>query len=463
MSYHRPVMRMNRLLAWLFLPIFCLAAFSPMRAAEPVRFKQSAFVSGAAGQQGWEPWSHRPETAPRIFITEEHSLGEPGSLAIAADGKPTAHGGWHRPIQGIAPGRWYRLQASYRASEVPAENWQVVARIEWRGADNKRKDQPDYAAWASRQGDWTKLEGIFQAPESSVTAILQFHLLHAPRGTVWWDAIHFEEVAPPAARPVTVASVNLRPRNTGSKQASLDAFAETVRKQVPAGADLILLPEGISVVGTSLSYVQVSAPVPGSDTEFLAKLAREKKAYVAAGIYERDGDAVYNTSVLLDRQGNLVGKYRKVYLPREELEGGITPGDDYPVFETDFGRVGMMICYDVFFPDPARALAVQGADIILMPIWGGPERLAVARALENRVYLAASGYDHPTYVMDPNGEILSKASEQGSVALTTIDLNQRHREPWLGEMRTRRLREIRTDVPLPAPGLLGVVPGNLKP
>ncbi len=455
MPASNPLSDKNRLVFWLFLFVLLAGGFSQAEAAKPVRFQQSAFPSDASVPQGWEPWSHREATAPRVFVSTDYSLGEPGALTISAGGKLAAHGGWHRPVDGIVPGRWYRLQASYRSMNVPAENWQVVARIEWRGADVKRKDQPDYAAWARRSGEWTTLEGIFQAPESTTTAVLQFHLLHAPKGTVWWDSIRFEEVAPPAARPVTVAAVNLRPRNTGSKEASLAAFAETVRKNVPAGADLILLPEGISVVGTTLSYVQVAAPVPGSDTEFLAQLARDKKAYVAAGIYEREGDVVYNTSVLLDREGKLVGKYRKVYLPREELEGGITPGDAYPVFETDFGRVGMMICYDVFFPDPARALAVQGADIILMPIWGGPERLAVARALENRVYLAAAGYDHPTYVMDPNGELLATASEEGSVALTTIDLSKRHRERWLGEMRTRRLREIRTDVPLPSPGVLG--------
>lgn len=438
----------------LFLILCAFVAAILPATGQSLRFEQSGFPPGDATPDGWEVWSHRPATAPRIYVSNEHSLGEAGSLAIAADGNPAAHGGWHRTVAGITPGRWYRLQASYRASSVPAENWQVVARIEWRGADGKRKDQPDYAAWSQRDGQWTQLDGVFQAPEASAAAVLQFHLLHAAQGTVWWDDIRFEEVAPPAPRLVTVASVNLRPRQTGTKHASLAAFAETVRKQVPTGADLILLPEGVTVVGTNRSYVDVAAPVPGEDTEFLGKLAREKQAYIAAGVYERDGDLVYNTSVLLDRAGNLVGKYRKVYLPREELEGGITPGDAYPVFETDFGRVGMMICYDVFFPDPARALAVQGADIILMPIWGGPERLAVARALENRVYLAASGYDHPTYIMDPNGEILTQAREQGTVALTTIDLNRRHREPWLGEMRTRRLKEIRTDVPLPAPGLL---------
>ena len=83
---------------------------------------------------------------------------------------------------------------------------------------------------------------------------------------------------------------------------------------------------------------------------------------------EREGAAIYNTAVLLDRTGKLMGKYRKVYLPREEIQGGLTPGNDFPVFDTDFGKVGMMICWDVEYADPARALALNGAEIILLPI-----------------------------------------------------------------------------------------------
>ena len=148
----------------------------------------------------------------------------------------------------------------------------------------------------------------------------------------------------------------------------------------------------------------------------------------------------------------MVGKYRKVYLPREEVEHGLTPGGDYPVFRTDFGTVGLMICYDVFFADPARALATKGAEVILMPIWGGDQTLGKARAIENKVFLVASGYDYPTYVMDPDGEILSEARERGAAAIATIDLNKRYVHPQLGDMRERRMKELRLDVKPPLPG-----------
>jgi predicted amidohydrolase len=463
MQVHHNWTRRRRTRLLMLMSVLAMGLASSVGAQQSgLRFEQSGFAATQEAPAGWEAWSQREATAPRIFVSTEHSLGEAGSLAISGDGNAAAHGGWHRRVDGIVPGRWYRLRASYRTEAIVAPNWQVVARVDWSDANGGRRDQPDYASWTQQAGEWTQIEGTFQAPAASTSAVLQFHLLHAAEGKVWWDAITFEEIAAPQPRLVTVASVNLRPRGTETKEASLAAFAETVRGNVPPGVDLIVLPEGITVVGTKQTYLDVAERVPGADTAFLATLAREKKAYLAAGIYERDGDVVYNTSVLLDREGRLVGKYRKVYLPREELEGGITPGDSYPVFETDFGRVGMMICYDVFFPDPARALAAQGADIILMPIWGGPERLAVARALENRVYLAASGYDHPTYVMDPNGDVLASADDEGSIALTTIDLSKRHREAWLGEMRTRRLQEIRTDIPLPMPGRLDRAPETIR-
>ncbi len=201
------------------------------------------------------------------------------------------------------------------------------------------------------------------------------------------------------------------------------------------------------MVSTGKKYADVAEPIPGPTTARLGEMARRKHSYLAAGIYEREGPAVYNTAVLLDRAGNLLGKYRKVYIPREEMEAGITPGSDYPVFRTDFGMVGIMICWDVQYADPARELARRGAEIILLPIWGGNEALAKARAIENHVFLVSSGYDHPTYIMDPNGEMLSVAKERGQAAVATLDLNRRYvEEKWLGEMRGRFMKELRVDM-----------------
>ena len=124
----------------------------------------------------------------------------------------------------------------------------------------------------------------------------------------------------------------------------------------------------------------------------------------------------------------------------------LTPGNEFPVFRTDFGTVGMMICYDVFFPEPARQLAMRGAEIILLPIWGGDETLAKARAIENQIFLVSSGYDHPTYIMDPTGKRLSEAPNRGTAATATIDLSTRYLYLGLWDWKNRRPREYRPDV-----------------
>ncbi len=270
-----------------------------------------------------------------------------------------------------------------------------------------------------------------------------------PQGTVWWDDVSFEQSPAPAPRMVTIASLNLRPEGTKSREESVRQFVAGVEHAIPGKVDVILLPEGITVIGTGKSYVEVSETIPGPTTATLSQLARRRNSYVVAGIYEREGEIVYNTAVLIDRHGDLAGKYRKVYLPSAELEGGLTPGNDYPVFKTDFGTVGLMICYDVFYSDPAHALARQGAEIVLLPIWGGDETLAKARAIENKVFLVTSGYDHPTYIMDPDGTRIASAPRHGDAAIATIDLNQRSWDKQLGDMRARRAKEERVDVRLP--------------
>lgn len=434
--------------------LLAMAVLCGAAVAAPVHVKEAGFAPGAGGlPAGWNVWSAHAENAPRPYVDAMVYRGRPGSLAISGASGLGGHGGWQRSVSGITPGTWYRFTAYYRAENVPCESWQVLARLDWRNSAGVRTAQPDYVYRARREGAWTKVTAEYPAPPKASAVVLELLLSNAPLGTVWWDDITLDEIAAPAPRNVTVASVNLRPSSTKAAAESVRQFVAAAEKLAPPKTDIILLPEGITVIGTGKSYAEVSETIPGPTTAALAELAKKRSAYVAAGIYEREGPVLYNTAVLLDRKGELVGKYRKVYLPRGELEGGLTPGTSYPVFRTDFGTVGMMICYDVFFPDPARGLATQGAEIILMPIWGGDLSLAKARAIENSVFLAASGYDFPTQIYDRDGEIIAAAPERGSVAVATIDLARRYWHPQLGDMRARRMKELRLDVKTGFPGL----------
>jgi predicted amidohydrolase len=419
------------------LALFVLAAAGVLHAATPV----------AVSSSGWKPWSPRAEIAPKTFVDRVHHRTGGGALAISGNSNPAVFGGWEQRVDGIEAGKWYRLRAYYRTDGVPNEMIQVQARLEWLDAAGKRAGQPEYAWQTAPDGEWTRIEAQAPAPEKTAAVALQLRLANAPLGTVWWDEIALEQIDAPGPRPVTVATINLRPSRTNDPAVSVKRFIEAVDQKVHK-ADVVLLPEGITVVGTGKTYEQVAETIPGPTTAALGDLARRKKAYIAAGIYEREAGTIYNTAVLIDRGGKVIGKYRKVYLPREEYDAGLTPGSDYPVFRTDFGKVGMMICWDVQYADPARALALRGADMILMPIWGGNDVLARARAIENHVFLVSSGYDHPSRIIDPTGEVLANAPELGTFAVSTLDLNKRYVEKWLGEMRSRFHKELRLDVPV---------------
>lgn len=428
-----------RSLALLLVPA-CLAS------AEPV-VRDSAF---AESPEGWEIWSPRDEIAPKGWSDPRVDRGEGGSLALSGVSRPGVFGGWRRTAD-VEPGGWYKLTAHYRLEGRGTidERQAVVSRLAWARADGKRAGQPEYAYRIEREGEWRRVTLTARAPEDAVSATIELLLVNAPQVSAWFDDVSLEAVDAPEPRLARIATVNLRPRHDVEPRTPLgniEQFAQVIEDKVGDDVDLILLPEGTTVVRTGLPYAEVAEPIPGPVTLRLGEIARSKNAYLAAGVYEREGTVIYNTAVLLDRQGELVGKYRKVYLPREEYEAGLTPGADFPVFDTDFGRVGMMICWDVQYADPARALALRGAEVLLMPIWGGNMTLAEARAVENQVFLVSSGYDHPTYVMDPKGEILSRADEEGTVAEAVIDLNRRYLWEWTGEMRGRFFHELRRDV-----------------
>jgi hypothetical protein len=115
---------------------------------------------------------------------------------------------------------------------------------------------------------------------------------------------------------------------------------------------------------------ELAQPIPGPATEAVSEKASALDSYVVLPMYERDGGHCYNAAALIDPDGDVRGVYRKVAPTVGEMDGGLTPGEDVPVWDTEFGRVGICICWDVKYPEVGSRLARQGADLVLHPTHG---------------------------------------------------------------------------------------------
>ena len=227
------------------------------------------------------------------------------------------------------------------------------------------------------------------------------------------------------------------------------------------GSDMIMFPEmfttgyELSIVGPRIT--ELAEPVNGPTITALREAAKQAGVYVVAPIalyHDALPGVPFNSAVLIDREGNVAGVYDKQHLwalERFYFRGG----NGTPVFQTDFGTIGIMICYDMGYPEVARMLALQGAQIVLCPsAWCEPDHdvwdiNVPARALENTVFLCAVnryGREQDLYmgghskVCDPRGRVVAELPDEGEGVLNVeIDLadvvSNRQTSPYLRDRR----------------------------
>ena len=391
----------------------------------------------------WTFQSQRKEIEPAHWIEENVRHKGESTLALAANKKFYSNGSWRKSFE-VVPEKYYNFITHFKPENITQLNRTVFAQIIWRAKDGKRIEFIEFPSFKAQKTEdgWYVIQQKYKIPKEAMSAQVDLFYRWDIDGKVFFGETSFKETDAIKSRSVRLGTIHYRPDNTTSPKDNLKQFGKFITIAGEQNADIVCLPEGITVVSTGKSYVEVSETIPGPTTAFLGQLAKKYKMYIVAGIYEKEKSVVYNTAVLIGRDGELHGKYRKVALPREEIDGGITPGNSFPVFDTDFGKIGMMICWDVYFPEPARMLALQGAEIIFMPIWGGDLTLAKARAIENQIYLVSSSYDMKTGVFDKTGELLTEGTNDNPVAIIEVDLNQRKLLPYLGEFRNRIQREL---------------------
>lgn len=252
------------------------------------------------------------------------------------------------------------------------------------------------------------------------------------------------------------------PSNPRDKQANVDKMVEWIEKAAAQGVDMMVFPEDhLTGTGThfmneffppdKLYWLDIAELVPeGPTTQKMIELAAKYHMYIAWGMTEKDPnrfDVIHNCCAFVGPEG-FIGKYRKVHLPLAERLV-ITPGFDYPVFDTEFGKVGLMTCFDKMFPEVARIYAIKGANIILCSTgWPNltqslddPDHKAYvtimpARAAENMIFIAEATssnmpggpdiFESHSWILGPNpGQILAQVdSFDEGMAVAEFDLEK---------------------------------------
>jgi predicted amidohydrolase len=250
-----------------------------------------------------------------------------------------------------------------------------------------------------------------------------------------------------------IAGLRLMPQRW-DKQSNFAKMERYAREAAARGANLVITPEGFleGYVGndhankdlTREKYFNIGESVDGALLGRARDLAKELKIYLLLGFAERRGDRMYNSLAIFSPEGRLAHKYSKAHNADDEPYN--TTGIEFPVAETPLGRWGTLICYDRQLPETSRILSIKGAQLIIVPAWGGHgdmnDAMMRTRAFENGVYVA---FVHPqrALIIDPRGNVVAQDSGgDDQIVMARVVLDQRIGKAAIRSRKPELYREI---------------------
>jgi len=221
----------------------------------------------------------------------------------------------------------------------------------------------------------------------------------------------------------------------------VDQMAAQAKRKYNRDLDVAVLPETAITGEAEGDALARSVPFEGQVQEVFTRKAREHGCYIVVPTYllqSRGKKLCSNAAILVGRKGEVVGTYRKIHLVVSleggTMEGGATPGDALPVFDCDFGKLGIQICYDMEFADGWTELARKGAELIAWPTQSPQTSQPAFRAKENRCYIVSSTWRHNASIFEPTGKIAAQITPPQSMLVHELDLSYALL-PWSSKLR----------------------------
>ncbi len=227
--------------------------------------------------------------------------------------------------------------------------------------------------------------------------------------------------------------------------AIVDHMRVESQRKYGRGLDLAILSETTVSGEAGADALSCAVPLDGPFSNAFSRKAREHGSYIIAPTYLRESaKSCSNAAVLFGRKGELTGIYRKVHLvvspDGKRMEGGSMPGKEFPVFDCDFGKLAIQICYDMEFDRGWQELARKGAELVAWPTQSPQTAQPAARAMQQRCYIVSSTWRNNATVFEPTGKILAQLKPPGQVLVQEIDLSYAIL-PWTSKLRNGKALE----------------------
>jgi len=320
--------------------------------------------------QGWALWYPTEQMKPEVVLDADVALNGGASLRVAGAGNPNAFGLLKRDIPGLETGQHYRFTAYFKPNGIPNVNNTVWPLVSWQNKALKK-----LLPVAVDPDGWVQAEITMQMPEDMQQPKFELFAGWIPNGTVHWgkvEAVELHDYVPPT-RPVKVAVLDEKPPKGSSMMDNCRFYVAEIEKLCAAAQpDAICFPEHFNT--TNVEPLENPFGAISMDSEYmqlLSETAKRCNVNLIGSVVEDENGVIFNAGIVIDRAGKLIGKYHKTHMPLTEvIRAGRSRGEDLEVIQTDFGKIGILICWDYQFPDPIRELALKGAEFIFVPIAG---------------------------------------------------------------------------------------------